>query len=192
MGRIKEKQHEIKGKIFCLHIVFGAAMWSAFDRYSWVGFDALIWSPWVWVSPTLSLSLSLSQFTDFPLTCALGFFHVLPNWNLLSGGGGVVPGEWLVWVDRTHLPIHINIDSLWSWFTSFLAFSFIFYFLFFYYFIFFLWELPCYLIALFLLDYIFILILFYCLIFLNLFKSYLIDLLFFHILAINLSFINLW
>ena len=40
----------------------------------------------------LSLSLSLSQFTDFPLTCKLGFFHVLPNWNLLSGGGGVAPG----------------------------------------------------------------------------------------------------
>ena len=77
-----------------------------------------------------------------------------------------------MWVDRTHLPIHINIDSLRSWFTSFLALYF-----------YFLWELPRYLIALFLLDYIFILILFSSLIFLNLFKSYLIDLLFSHMLA---------
>ena len=71
MGRIKEKQHEMKGKIFCLHNVFGGAMWSAFDRYSWVGFDALIWSPWVWVSPTLSLSLSLSL--SLTLSLSLSF-----------------------------------------------------------------------------------------------------------------------
>lgn len=62
-------------------------MWSAFDGYSWLGFDAL-------VPVIFNLSLSLILQREFPFNVRVGFLSCLLNWNLLSGGGGgVVTGQ---------------------------------------------------------------------------------------------------
>ena len=92
-----------------------------------VGLDLMLWSPFP-IGPTapvsLSLSLSLyfslfSNYTHFPLTCVLGFFHV----GHIGISCPVVVGWWLVWVGvGPHLHLHLHL-YLQNWLTSLSRFA---------------------------------------------------------------------